>query len=166
MHYLTRRDNTVGVPTDTLAHICYFLFLSFILFFPYFYWESLGHLFVCDLISYGLILLSLRYCVLLDLARGSVFLSGYIAGPLLFSSLLFSSLLFSSLLFSSLPFPSLPPYNICNLLPRTIHRVFLLVHHTACFIHISTAHHSKSSLNVTIHVRSYKSHRRPKQHKT
>jgi len=37
----------------------------------------LGYIFGCDLISYGLILLSLWICVLMVLARESIFRLGY-----------------------------------------------------------------------------------------
>ena len=48
---------------------CFF----FILFFSLFCWGSLRYFLGCDLISYDLILLSLWICVLMILARESVF---------------------------------------------------------------------------------------------
>nr|QXI86599.1 NADH dehydrogenase subunit 4 [Astalotermes sp. D JRA-2021a] len=64
--------------------VCSLLFfISFIYMFslPYFFcWGSLGYFFGCDLISYGLILLSLWICVLMILASESVFRSGYFSG--------------------------------------------------------------------------------------
>nr|QXT44006.1 NADH dehydrogenase subunit 4 [Astratotermes hilarus]QXT44019.1 NADH dehydrogenase subunit 4 [Astratotermes hilarus] len=61
--------------------VCSLLFLiSFVymFFLPWFFcWGSLGYFFGCDLISYGLILLSLWICVLMILASESVFRSGY-----------------------------------------------------------------------------------------
>jgi len=44
----------------------------------------LGYIFGCDLISYGLIFLSLWICVLIVLARESVFRLGYFSGFFLF----------------------------------------------------------------------------------
>nr|YP_009351373.1 NADH dehydrogenase subunit 4 [Foraminitermes rhinoceros]AQP29422.1 NADH dehydrogenase subunit 4 [Foraminitermes rhinoceros] len=64
--------------------ICSLLFfISFVYFFsfPYFFcWSNLGYLFGCDLISYGLILLSLWICVLMILASESVFRVNYFPG--------------------------------------------------------------------------------------
>jgi NADH-ubiquinone oxidoreductase chain 4 len=56
-------------------------FISFIYLFslPYFFcWGGSGHIFGCDLISYGLILLSLWICVLIVLAREFIFCLGSI----------------------------------------------------------------------------------------
>nr|QXT44175.1 NADH dehydrogenase subunit 4 [Adaiphrotermes sp. B JRA-2021a] len=68
--------------------ICSLLFaVSFVylFFFPYFFcWGNLGSFFGCDLISYGLILLSLWICVLMILASESVFRSGYFSGFFVF----------------------------------------------------------------------------------
>nr|QXT44292.1 NADH dehydrogenase subunit 4 [Astalotermes sp. C JRA-2021a] len=68
--------------------ICSLLFLiSFIYMFslPYFFcWGNLGYFFGCDLISYGLILLSLWICVLMILASESVYRSSYFPGFFLF----------------------------------------------------------------------------------
>nr|AIY61914.1 NADH dehydrogenase subunit 4 [Aderitotermes sp. TB-2014] len=68
--------------------ICSLLFLmSFVYMFyiPYFFcWGNLGYLFGCDLISYGLVLLSLWICVLMILASESVFRSGYFSGFFVF----------------------------------------------------------------------------------
>nr|YP_009250683.1 NADH dehydrogenase subunit 4 [Heterotermes tenuior]AMX23012.1 NADH dehydrogenase subunit 4 [Heterotermes tenuior] len=64
--------------------ICSLLFLvSFIYLFsfPYFFcWCGLGYLFGCDVISYGLVLLSLWICVLMILASESVLRSNYFPG--------------------------------------------------------------------------------------
>lgn len=68
--------------------ICSLLFsISFVyfFFFPYFFcWCNLGSFFGCDLISYGLILLSLWICVLMVLARESILRSGYFPGFFVF----------------------------------------------------------------------------------
>jgi NADH-ubiquinone oxidoreductase chain 4 len=54
-------------------------------FFPCFFcWGGLGYIFGCDLISYGLILLSLWICVLMVLATESIFRLGYFSGFFLF----------------------------------------------------------------------------------
>nr|AQP27213.1 NADH dehydrogenase subunit 4 [Odontotermes sp. BDIT087] len=64
-----------------LFFISFFLFFSF----PYFFcWGNLGYFFGCDLISYGLIFLSLWICVLMILASESVFRSYYFPGFFLF----------------------------------------------------------------------------------
>jgi NADH-ubiquinone oxidoreductase chain 4 len=62
-------------------------FISFIyfFFFPYFFcWGGLGYIFGCDLISYGLVLLRLWICVLMILARESIFRTGYFSGFFVF----------------------------------------------------------------------------------
>nr|WHM51753.1 NADH dehydrogenase subunit 4 [Reticulitermes virginicus] len=68
--------------------VCSLLFfISFVYFFsfPYFFcWGNLGYFFGCDVISYGLVLLSLWICVLMVLASESVFRSGYFSGLFLF----------------------------------------------------------------------------------
>ena len=63
-----------------VANLFFVVFYSFCLFSFLFYWGSLGYFFGCDLISYGLILLSLWICVLIVLARESVFRSSYFSG--------------------------------------------------------------------------------------
>jgi NADH-ubiquinone oxidoreductase chain 4 len=64
-----------------LFFISFFLFFSF----PYFFcWGNLGYFFGCDLISYGLIFLSLWICVLIVLAREAVLRSYYFPGFFLF----------------------------------------------------------------------------------
>nr|YP_009350723.1 NADH dehydrogenase subunit 4 [Silvestritermes heyeri]AQP27649.1 NADH dehydrogenase subunit 4 [Silvestritermes heyeri] len=62
-------------------------FISFVFFFsfPYFFcWGGLGYIFGCDLISYGLILLSLWICVLMILASESVLRYNYFSGFFIF----------------------------------------------------------------------------------
>jgi NADH-ubiquinone oxidoreductase chain 4 len=60
-------------------------FFRFFIFLPLlFCWGGLGYIFGCDLISYGLILLSLWICVLMVLARGSIFRLSYFSGFFLF----------------------------------------------------------------------------------
>jgi len=55
-----------------------FIFFSFLIFCCC--WGGLGYIFGCDLISYGLTLLSLWICVLVILARESIFRLGYSSG--------------------------------------------------------------------------------------
>nr|WMY24009.1 NADH dehydrogenase subunit 4 [Psammotermes sp.] len=60
------------------SFVCFF-------FFPYFFcWGGLSYFFGCDLISYGLILLSFWICVLMILASEVVFRTGYFSGLFLF----------------------------------------------------------------------------------
>jgi len=74
-----------------LFFISFFLFFSF----PYFFcWGSLGYFFGCDLISYGLIFLSLWICVLMVLARESVFRFYYFPGFFLFVIIFLVSMLY------------------------------------------------------------------------
>nr|UQJ75256.1 NADH dehydrogenase subunit 4 [Paraneotermes simplicicornis] len=65
-----------------LVHSLLFLVSFFFFFsFPYFMgWSSLSYMFGCDLISYGLILLSFWICVLMIMASESIFRSGYHPG--------------------------------------------------------------------------------------
>lgn len=73
----------------------FFISYIYLFFFPYFFcWGGLGYIFGCDLISYGLILLSLWICVLMVLARESVFRSGYFPGFFLFIILSLTILLY------------------------------------------------------------------------
>ena len=72
-----------------------FNFIYFFFFFPYFFcWGGLGYIFGCDLISYGLILLSLWICVLIILARVSVFQLGYLSGFFVFVVIALTIILF------------------------------------------------------------------------
>ena len=71
--------------TDLFVIIFYFfrLFFSFLFFF-FFGWGGLGYIFGRDLTSYCLILLSLWICVLIILARESIFRFGYFSGSFYF----------------------------------------------------------------------------------
>nr|YP_009250618.1 NADH dehydrogenase subunit 4 [Heterotermes malabaricus]AMX22947.1 NADH dehydrogenase subunit 4 [Heterotermes malabaricus] len=68
--------------------VCSLLFLiSFVYLFsfPYFFcWSGLSYFFGCDVISYGLVLLSLWICVLMVLASESILRSNYFPGFFLF----------------------------------------------------------------------------------
>nr|QXT44266.1 NADH dehydrogenase subunit 4 [Apicotermes occultus] len=78
--------------------VCSLLFAVsyiFMFFLPYFFcWGNLGYLFGCDLISYGLILLSLWICVLMILASESVFRSGYFPGFFVFVVIVLTIMLY------------------------------------------------------------------------
>nr|YP_010987444.1 NADH dehydrogenase subunit 4 [Macrotermes herus]WON65876.1 NADH dehydrogenase subunit 4 [Macrotermes herus] len=78
--------------------VCSLLFFVFFLMFfsfPYFFcWGNLGYFFGCDLISYGLILLSLWICVLMILASESVFRFFYFPGFFLFVVIFLSVMLY------------------------------------------------------------------------
>nr|UQJ75269.1 NADH dehydrogenase subunit 4 [Pterotermes occidentis] len=69
-----------------LVHSLFFvLSFSFFFVFPYFMgWGSLGNVFGCDNISYGLILLSLWICVLMIMASESILRSVYYPGLFMF----------------------------------------------------------------------------------
>jgi len=73
----------------------FFISFIYLFFFPYFFcWSGLGYIFGCDLISYGLVLLSLWICVLMVLARESVFRLGYFSGFFLFVIIALTILLY------------------------------------------------------------------------
>jgi NADH:ubiquinone oxidoreductase subunit 4 (subunit M) len=79
-----------------LVHSFIFVISFFFLFsFPYFMgWGNLGYLFGCDYISYGLILLRFWICVLIIMARESIFRSVYYPGFFLFFVVLLAVMLF------------------------------------------------------------------------
>nr|QXT44461.1 NADH dehydrogenase subunit 4 [Apicotermitinae gen. H sp. CMRT160] len=99
--------------------ICSLLFLiSFIymFFLPYFFcWGNLGYLFGCDMISYGLILLSLWICVLMILASESVFRSNYFSGFFVFVVLFLMIMLYCT--FSSISLLSFYVFFESSLIP-------------------------------------------------
>jgi hypothetical protein len=66
-----------------ICSLLFFISFVFMFFLPYFFcWGNLGYFFGCDLISYGLILLSLWICVLM--IRESIFRSCYFSGFFVF----------------------------------------------------------------------------------
>nr|URH16666.1 NADH dehydrogenase subunit 4 [Embiratermes neotenicus] len=68
-----------------VCSLLFFVCFVFLFFFPYFFcWGSLGYIFGCDLISYGLIFLSLWICVLMIMASESVFRHNYFSGFFIF----------------------------------------------------------------------------------
>nr|QZK22086.1 NADH dehydrogenase subunit 4 [Amitermes sp. QLD_231] len=99
--------------------ICGLLFLiSFIYLFsfPYFFcWGGLGYIFGCDLISYGLILLSLWICVLMILASESIFRLGYFSGFFVFVVIILTIMLYCT--FSSISLLSFYIFFESSLIP-------------------------------------------------
>nr|YP_009351204.1 NADH dehydrogenase subunit 4 [Sphaerotermes sphaerothorax]AQP28834.1 NADH dehydrogenase subunit 4 [Sphaerotermes sphaerothorax]URH16562.1 NADH dehydrogenase subunit 4 [Sphaerotermes sphaerothorax] len=99
--------------------ICSLLFfISFIYLhsIPYFFcWGNLSYLFGCDLISYGLILLSLWICVLMILASESVFRSFYFPGFFLFIVIILLVMLYCT--FSSISLLSFYVFFESSLIP-------------------------------------------------
>nr|QXT44214.1 NADH dehydrogenase subunit 4 [Astalotermes sp. A JRA-2021a] len=68
-----------------ICSLLFFISFIFMFFLPYFFcWGNLSYFFGCDLISYGLILLSLWICVLMVLASESIFRSNYFSGFFVF----------------------------------------------------------------------------------
>nr|AQP26679.1 NADH dehydrogenase subunit 4 [Microtermes sp. RDCT089]AQP28332.1 NADH dehydrogenase subunit 4 [Microtermes sp. RDCT048]AQP30083.1 NADH dehydrogenase subunit 4 [Microtermes sp. RDCT148] len=99
--------------------ICSLLFfVSFLYFFsfPYFFcWGSLGYFLGCDLISYGLIFLSLWICVLMVLASESVFRLVYFPGFFLFVVIFLTVMLYCT--FSSISLLSFYIFFESSLIP-------------------------------------------------
>nr|YP_010946851.1 NADH dehydrogenase subunit 4 [Rhabdoblatta nigrovittata]WGO57608.1 NADH dehydrogenase subunit 4 [Rhabdoblatta nigrovittata] len=84
-----------------IQSLMYFLSFFFFLSFPYFFcWGSLGYMFGCDYISYGLILLSLWICVLMITASESIYYYSYFDNFFLFMIIMLLILLICT--FSSL----------------------------------------------------------------
>nr|URX53507.1 NADH dehydrogenase subunit 4 [Longicaputermes sinaicus]URX53533.1 NADH dehydrogenase subunit 4 [Longicaputermes sinaicus]URX53559.1 NADH dehydrogenase subunit 4 [Longicaputermes sinaicus] len=79
-----------------LVHSLFFAVSFFFVFvFPSFMgWGHLGYLFGCDVLSYGLILLSFWVCVLMVMASESIFRSGYYPGFFLFVVVVLMVMLF------------------------------------------------------------------------
>nr|AQP29942.1 NADH dehydrogenase subunit 4 [Diversitermes sp. A TB-2017] len=99
-----------------VCSMMFFISFIFLFFFPYFFcWGGLGYIFGCDLISYGLILLSLWICVLMVLASESVFRSGYFPGFFLFVTLSLTILLYCT--FSSISLLSFYIFFESSLIP-------------------------------------------------
>lgn len=78
-----------------ICGLLFFISFIYLFSFPYFFcWGGLGYIFGCDLISYGLILLSLWICVLIILARESIFRLGYFSGFFLFVVIILTIMLY------------------------------------------------------------------------
>nr|URX52963.1 NADH dehydrogenase subunit 4 [Glyptotermes sp. 7 AB-2022a] len=106
-----------------LIHSLFFL-VSFMFFFvfPYFMiWGSLGYMFGCDCLSYGLVLLSFWICVLMIMASESVFRSAYYPGLFLGFIILLMIMLFCT--FSSINLLSFYLFFESSLIPT----VFLIL---------------------------------------
>jgi NADH-ubiquinone oxidoreductase chain 4 len=69
------QSHLLGRNSTIIAFVYLFFFPNF-----FFCWGGLSYIFGCDLISYGFILLSLWICVLMVLARESIFRLGYFSG--------------------------------------------------------------------------------------
>lgn len=78
-----------------ICGLLFFISFIYLFSFPYFFcWSGLGYIFGCDLISYGLILLRLWICVLIILARESIFRFGYFSGFFLFVVIILTIILY------------------------------------------------------------------------
>lgn len=78
-----------------ICGLLFFISFIYLFSFPYFFcWGGLGYIFGCDLISYGLILLSLWICVLIILARESIFRLGYFSGFFVFVVIILTIMLY------------------------------------------------------------------------
>nr|YP_009351672.1 NADH dehydrogenase subunit 4 [Globitermes sulphureus]AQP30348.1 NADH dehydrogenase subunit 4 [Globitermes sulphureus] len=99
-----------------VCSLLFFITFIYMFFFPYFFcWGGLGYLFGCDLISYGLILLSLWICVLMILASESIFRLGYFSGFFLFVVLALTIMLYCT--FSSISLLSFYIFFESSLIP-------------------------------------------------
>nr|YP_009250761.1 NADH dehydrogenase subunit 4 [Rhinotermes hispidus]AMX23114.1 NADH dehydrogenase subunit 4 [Rhinotermes hispidus]URH16770.1 NADH dehydrogenase subunit 4 [Rhinotermes hispidus] len=96
--------------------LLFFITFVYMFFFPYFFcWGSLGSLFGCDVISYGLIFLSFWICVLMILASESVNRSSYFPGFFLF--VVISLMIMLYLAFSSIDLLSFYVFFESSLIP-------------------------------------------------
>nr|QZK21319.1 NADH dehydrogenase subunit 4 [Amitermes sp. ANIC 0041] len=96
--------------------LLFFISFMFLFSFPYFFcWGGLGYIFGCDLISYGLILLSLWICVLMILASESIFRLGYFSGFFLFVVIMLTIMLYCT--FSSMSLLSFYIFFESSLIP-------------------------------------------------
>nr|YP_009351061.1 NADH dehydrogenase subunit 4 [Anhangatermes macarthuri]AQP28473.1 NADH dehydrogenase subunit 4 [Anhangatermes macarthuri] len=99
-----------------ICSMMFFISFIYLFFFPYFFcWGGLGYIFGCDLISYGLILLSLWICVLMVLASESVFRLNYFSGFFLFVVIVLTLLLYCT--FSSISLLSFYIFFESSLIP-------------------------------------------------
>nr|AQP29547.1 NADH dehydrogenase subunit 4 [Angularitermes nasutissimus] len=99
--------------------ICFMMFFVsflFLFFSPFFFcWGGLSYIFGCDLISYGLILLSLWVCVLMVLASESIFRVDYFSGFFMFVIIILTILLYCT--FSSIGLLSFYVFFESSLIP-------------------------------------------------
>nr|APU93543.1 NADH dehydrogenase subunit 4 [Sphaerotermes sp. A TB-2017] len=99
-----------------ICSLLFFISFIYLHFLPYFFcWGNLSYLFGCDLISYGLVLLSLWICVLMILASESVFRSLYFPGFFLFVVIILLVMLYCT--FSSISLLSFYVFFESSLIP-------------------------------------------------
>nr|AQP29027.1 NADH dehydrogenase subunit 4 [Nasutitermes matangensis]AQP30502.1 NADH dehydrogenase subunit 4 [Nasutitermes matangensis] len=99
-----------------VCSMMFFVSFLYMFFFPYFFcWGGLAYIFGCDLISYGLVLLSLWICVLMILASESIFRLGYFSGFFLFVVVVLTILLYCT--FSSISLLSFYIFFESSLIP-------------------------------------------------
>jgi hypothetical protein len=79
---------------NNLFSVVFCFFSLFIFLSLFFCWGGLSYIFGCDLISYGLVLLSLWICVLMVLARESIFRLSYFSGFFLFVVIILTIMLY------------------------------------------------------------------------
>nr|AQP29816.1 NADH dehydrogenase subunit 4 [Isognathotermes ugandensis] len=99
-----------------ISSLLFLISFVYLFFFPYFFcWSGLGYMFGCDLISYGLILLSLWICVLMVLASESIFRLGYFSGLFIFVVIILTIMLYCT--FSSVSLLSFYIFFESSLIP-------------------------------------------------
>nr|AIY61693.1 NADH dehydrogenase subunit 4 [Isognathotermes fungifaber] len=99
-----------------ISSLLFLISFVYLFFFPYFFcWSGLGYMFGCDLISYGLILLSLWICVLMVLASESIFRLGYFSGLFIFVVIILTIMLYCT--FSSISLLSFYVFFESSLIP-------------------------------------------------
>nr|QZK22151.1 NADH dehydrogenase subunit 4 [Amitermes sp. QLD_257] len=99
-----------------ICGLLFFISFIYLFSFPYFFcWGGLGYIFGCDLISYGLILLSLWICVLMILASESIFRLGYFSGFFVFVVIILTIMLYCT--FSSISLLSFYIFFESSLIP-------------------------------------------------
>nr|QZK22190.1 NADH dehydrogenase subunit 4 [Amitermes sp. QLD_299] len=99
-----------------ICGLLFFISFIYLFSFPYFFcWGGLGYIFGCDLISYGLILLSLWICVLMILASESIFRLGYFSGFFIFVVIILTIMLYCT--FSSVSLLSFYIFFESSLIP-------------------------------------------------
>nr|QZK21709.1 NADH dehydrogenase subunit 4 [Amitermes sp. QLD_009] len=99
-----------------ICGLLFFISFIYLFSFPYFFcWGGLGYIFGCDLISYGLILLSLWICVLMILASESIFRLGYFPGFFVFVVIILTIMLYCT--FSSISLLSFYIFFESSLIP-------------------------------------------------
>nr|UXD79072.1 NADH dehydrogenase subunit 4 [Prorhinotermes inopinatus] len=86
-----------------VSSMLFFSSFVYFFFFPYFFcWAALGYFLGCDLITYGLVLLSFWICVLMVLASEAGFRSGFFSGLFLFIVIFLCTMLYCTFSSTSL----------------------------------------------------------------